>query len=52
MGLFPDPAWRWVLYGDPGMVIDCTGSLWVAAQTPAIRDMVRQELHLTWDEVW
>jgi hypothetical protein len=52
MGVFPDPTWRWVLYGSTGLVMDCTGSLWIAAQTAALRDMVRQQLNLTWDALW
>ena len=52
MGLFPDATARWVLYGRPGVVIDCLGPVWIAAQTADIRDTVGEELQLRWDEIW
>ena len=52
MGFLPDPAARWVVHGGPGVVLDCEGELWVATRTVALREMVRERLHLTWKTMW
>ncbi len=52
MGMFPDPKSRWVLYGQPGIVLDPSGEVWLAARSQDALEDVRQQLDLTWKHRW
>jgi len=41
-----------VVYGGNGVILDGMGELWVATRTVELQEMVRQQLHLTWSNVW